>query len=115
MGNNYFEYKSKGDRKTLSVEEHLSKIKPYLKDIVNNLKKSETWKIQLTITTNFISSNDDNDEECVVHSENDNTEIMMSSEADEVIENLLKSFKKRYQNILEKWKVESLSSIMLIY
>ena len=44
--NNYIEYKSNGDRnKTLSVEEYLNKIRPYLKDIINNLKKSDTWKI----------------------------------------------------------------------
>ena len=41
--NNYTEHKSKDDRKTLSVEEHLIKIRPYLKDIINNLKKSDTW------------------------------------------------------------------------
>ena len=35
--NNYIEYKSKGDRKTLSVEEYLDKTRPYLKDIINNL------------------------------------------------------------------------------
>ena len=33
----------------VSVEECLNKISPYLKDIINNLKKSDTWKIQLTI------------------------------------------------------------------
>ena len=32
--NNYTEYKRKGDRKTLSVEEYLNKIKPYLKDVL---------------------------------------------------------------------------------
>ena len=37
--NNYIEHESKGDRnKTLSVEEYLNKIRPYLKDIINNLK-----------------------------------------------------------------------------
>ena len=52
--NNYIEYKSKGDRnKTLSVEECLNKISPYLKNIINNLKKSDTSKIQLTIVNNF--------------------------------------------------------------
>ena len=41
--NNYIECKSTDDRnKTLSVEEHLNKIIPYLKDIINNLKKSDT-------------------------------------------------------------------------
>ena len=44
--NNYIEYKSNGDiSKALSVIEYLIKIRPYLKDIMNNLKKSETWKI----------------------------------------------------------------------
>ena len=38
--NNYNEYKSNGDRnKAPSVEEYLDKIRPYLKDIINDLKK----------------------------------------------------------------------------
>ena len=38
-GNNYIESKINDDRnKTLSIEEYLNKIRPYLKDIVNNLK-----------------------------------------------------------------------------
>ena len=41
--NNYIEHESNSDRnKTLSVEEYLNKIRPYLKDIINDLKKSET-------------------------------------------------------------------------
>ena len=91
--NNYIEYESNGDRnKTLSVEEYLNKIRPYLKDIINNLKKSDTWKIQLTIANNFISSID-NDEERVMHSKSDNIEIMINDEADEVIKELLNSLK----------------------
>ena len=54
--NNYTEYESNSDRnKALSVEEYLHKIRSCLKDIINNLKKSETWEIQLTIANNFIS------------------------------------------------------------
>ena len=34
---------------------------------MNNHKKSDTWKIQLTIANNFISSID-NDEERIIHS-----------------------------------------------
>ena len=35
----YIEYESNNDRnKTLSFEEYLDKIRPYLKDIINNLK-----------------------------------------------------------------------------
>ena len=74
-----------GDRnKTLSVEEYLHKIRPYLKEIANNLKKSDTWKIQLTISNNFISFID-NDAECVMHSKSDNIENMINDEAYEVI------------------------------
>ena len=68
---NYIEYESNSDRnKTLLVEEYLNKIRPYLKDIMNNLKKSGTWKTQLIIANNFISTID-NDEERVIHSKSD--------------------------------------------
>ena len=54
--NKYIEYKSNCDRyQTLSVKEYLDKIRPYLKDIINDLKKSDTWTIQLRTTINFIS------------------------------------------------------------
>ena len=56
---NYIEYKGNGERnRTTSVEKYLNNIRPYLKDIKNNLKKSDTWKIQLTIANNFIFSID---------------------------------------------------------
>ena len=74
----------------LLVEEYLNKIRPYLKDIVNNLKESLMEKIQLTITNNFISSID-NDEECVMHLKSDNIEIMINDEADKVIKELFDS------------------------
>ena len=48
------------------IEEYFNKIRPYLKDIINDLKQSDTWKIQLAITVIFISSKDDNDEERVI-------------------------------------------------
>ena len=44
-------------------------------------------EIQLTIANNFISSLN-NDEERVMHSKNDNIEIMISDETDKVIEEL---------------------------
>lgn len=51
--------------KTLSTEECLNKIRPYLKDVVNDLEKSDMQKIQLTVTTNF-SSSKHTDEEHVI-------------------------------------------------
>ena len=81
------ESKSNDDgSKTLSVEDYLNKIRPYLKQ-TNNLKKSDTWKIQLTMANIFISSID-NDEDHVIHSKSNNMEIMIDGEADEVINEL---------------------------
>ena len=58
-------------------------------NIINNLIKSGTCKIQLTIAINFISSKN-NDEEHAVHSKIDNKEIMINHKADKVIIKLLK-------------------------
>ena len=73
-----------------------------MKGVIKNLQKSDTWKIQLTVTINFISSKDDNDEESEMHSTSDNIKIMIIDEADEVVESLFKSLHNRYQNNLEK-------------
>ena len=74
MSNNYIQYEvtviEVKHYKTLSVEEYLNKIRPYLKGIINNLKKSDTWKIHLAISNNFISSID-NDEKSLMHSKSD--------------------------------------------
>ena len=70
MDRNYIEYENNGDRnKTLSVEEWHKKIRPDLNYIINILKKTDIWKIQLTIANNFISSID-NLEEHLMHSKN---------------------------------------------
>ena len=45
------------------------------------------WKIQLTVTINFISSKN-TDEERGIHSKSDNIEIMINDKADEVTEQL---------------------------
>ena len=68
-------------------EEHLYKTRPYLKNIINNLKKSDAWKIKLTIANNFIPSLG-NAEERVMHLKCDNVEIMINDEPDEVTKEL---------------------------
>ena len=65
-------------------------------------KKSDTWKIQLTIEFNFISSKD-NDEERVMHSKNDFIEIIISGKEDEVIEELFQSILSMFQKKMV-WK-----------
>ena len=60
--NNYIEYESKSNIiKNLSIKEYLEEIEPYFKDIINNLQKAETWKIQLKILINFVSPKDINE------------------------------------------------------
>ena len=83
-----------------SVEEYFNKIRPYLNDITNNLKKFDKWKIQLIVLNNFIFSID-NDEERVMHSKSDHIEIIINDEADELTKELFDSLKNRYQNNLE--------------
>ena len=103
--NNYIEYKSNVDKnRILLVEEDLDKNRPYFRDIVKDLKESDTWKIQLTITINFLSSKYDNDEEYVMHSKSDIIKIMISDEAEEVIKKLFDPLKNRYQDNLQSMR-----------
>ena len=98
QSNNYIEYESNGDRnKTLPGVEYLNKSRPYLKDLINNLRKSGKWKIQLTMANSFISSLDI-DEEHVKHSKSNNTKIMINDNVEEVIKELFDLLKNRYQN-----------------
>ena len=98
--NNCIENESNGNKnKTLSVEQYLKKI-PYLKDIINNLKRSVKWKIQLTIPINYISSRD-NDEERLMYSKTDSTEIMINDKASELLKNFLIHF---FIDIKLDWK-----------
>ena len=91
-----YEYERNGNRnKILSVGEYLNKIRPYLKDIINNLKKITTWKIQLTIAITFISFQD-NDKESLIHLKSDNIEIMINGKADDVIEFFFESLLNSY-------------------
>ena len=82
--------------KILPAKEYLNKTRPYLKDIENNFKKPDTWKIWIKIASKFISSIDN---EHVMLSKSDNIEIIMSDEPDEFITDFFDSLKNRYQNI----------------
>ena len=62
----YKEYESRGDKdKTLSIEQYLNKIIPYLKELINNHKAinngSNEWKIQLNMCIKFVSLIDTKD------------------------------------------------------
>ena len=90
---NCMEYESNSNRKkTLSITIR-DKIKPYLKDNINNCKKSETWRNQLIIENNFTSFKD-TDEEHVMNSKSGNMEIMIFDKSDEFSEKVLIHFLK---------------------
>ena len=68
LNNNYIEYESNDDRnKNLSINKYLDKIKPYLKNIITDRQKSDSWKIQLTVAIDFFSSKE-TDKERTMHS-----------------------------------------------
>ena len=64
-------------------------------------KSQGEWKIHLTMTINFISSND-YDKTRIMASKSDNIEIMIGRETDENTEELFESFLQRYQKGLQK-------------
>ena len=115
----YERMRGEGKDKNLSVDKYLDKIKPYLRDMINDhktqgerrihsgnkiikLKTQSEWKIQLTLLINFVSSKEDSDETRITRPRSDNIEIMMSSETEKVIKELFKSLSKRYQEKLEE-------------
>ena len=116
---NYIERESKGVKdKILQVIEYLKMIRPFLGDIINyhktqgewkvhwgntviNYKIQVEWKIQLTMSINFISSKH-SDEIRSMHTKSSNIEIMMGNETDENIKEVFKSLFQKYQEGLEK-------------
>ena len=71
-----------------------------MRDIKINLHKSGTWKVQLTIAINFISSKDV-DEEQVMHLKKDNIEFTTYDNANDIVDKLSESLFSRYQIGLE--------------
>ena len=65
-------YESRGDKDAkLTLYEYFDKIKPYLKDMIDDYKSKGEWKIQITMRIIFISFIDKNETQ-VMHTKNDN-------------------------------------------
>ena len=69
--------------------------------MIDEHKTQGEWKIQLTMTINFISSKD-SDETHTMHTKSDNIEIIISNETEETFEDLFNSLLQRYQKNLEE-------------
>ena len=76
-------------------------IRPYLRDLIIDYKTQGKWKIQLTMSINFISSKD-SDETRNLHTKINNIEIMMGNKTDEIIDELFETFSQNYQKDLEE-------------
>ena len=105
LNNNYVQYESKGD-KILSIQEYLSLIEKYLRELISKYKNEGKWKIQLIAEINFISLKSGSDEEmCVMYTRCDNEEFMNGDDTDEAIKSLFKSFLQRFEeNLQEKMR-----------
>ena len=100
----YAQYESKGDR-ILTIQEYLTLIEKYLRELINHYKNKGEWKIQLTAEINFMSLKPGSDETRVMYTRSDNEEFMNGSDTDEVIKLLFESFLQKYkENLQEKMK-----------
>ena len=98
---NYILYESNGDKDNLlSIREHFFKIKLYLYDLIEFYNTIGECKIQLSKRIAFISFTDAT-ERRILHSKSDNVETMRGIDDNEIIEELIDSFIKRYQEGLD--------------
>ena len=98
--NNYLEYMSNGND-SLSFNEYLELIKPYLYDLINVYKDKGEWKIQLSAEISFISQKPNSNEICVMFTRSTAEEFMIGSETKEVAEKLFMSILQKYQDNLQ--------------
>ena len=70
------------------MRKYLHKIRPYSKKVINGHKTQGKWKIQFTISINFISF-EDSKETRAMYTKSNNIEILIGNETDEMIEPLL--------------------------
>ena len=98
--NNYLEYMSNGNN-SLSFNEYLELIKPYLYDLINVYKAKGEWKLQLSAEISFVSQKPGYDEKRVMYTRSTPEEFMIGSETEEVAEKLIMSTLKKYQDNLQ--------------
>ena len=88
-----------------------------MRNIIVDFQNSDTWKIQVTIATNFIYSKEA-EEECVMHSSSDNIKLASYNDVNKVDDELSESLRSRYQEYLETSMKRSdfiLDSVQLMF
>ena len=71
-----------------------------MRNIIINLQSSDTWKIQLTATINFISRKDTK-EEHVMYSKSNNIKFTSYNDVNEVVNEISGPLLSRFQDNLE--------------
>ena len=94
------EYMSNGNN-SLSFNEYLELIKPYLYDLINVFKAKGEWKLQLSAEISFVSQKPDSNEIRTMYTRSTPEEIIIGSETEEVAENLIMSILQKYQDNLQ--------------
>ena len=98
--NSYLEYMSNGND-SLSFNEYLELIKPYLYDLINVYKSKGEWKLQLSAEISFVSQKPDSNEIYIMYTRSTPEEIIIGSETEEVAENLIMQLLQKYQDNLQ--------------
>ena len=98
--NNYLEYISNGNN-SLSFNEYLELIKPYLYGLINVYKAKGEWKLHLSVEISFVSQKPGSDENRVMYTRSTPEEFMIGSETEEVAEKFFMSILQKYQDNLQ--------------
>ena len=98
--NNYLEYVSNGNN-SLSFNEYLELIKPYLYDLINVYKAKGEWKLQLSAEISFVLQKLGSNEMRTMYNRSTPEEIIIGCETEEVAENLIMSILQKYQDNLQ--------------
>ena len=77
-----------------------------MRNIIINLQNSDAWKIQLTITINFISLKEV-EKERVIHSRSGNITFTSYNDVNEVVDELFELLRSRYQGNLKSSMIGS--------
>ena len=91
--NNYLEYMSNGNN-SLSFNEYLELIKPYLFDLINVYKAKGEWKLQLSAEISFFSQKPDSNEMRIMYTRSTPEEIIMVVKQKKSLKNLLCKYYK---------------------
>ena len=86
---------------SLSFNEYIELIKPYLYDLINVYKAKGEWKLQLSVEISFVSQKPGSDENRVMYTRSTPGEFMIGSETEEVAEKLFMSILQKYQDNLQ--------------